>query len=88
MKMQFAEYQLPDFWLSSLFNGDDSGLDESDIAALDAFTDEMVRDYGQCWAIDYRDDSGFMRWHDAARYGVLACECVTVVFDVTKRESA
>ena len=87
MAIETQEYQLPDHWLSALFNGDESGLDDSDIAALESFTAEMVRDYGQCWAIDSRDDCGFMRWHDAARFGVLACNCETIVFDVTKRES-
>ncbi|AWY09438.1 hypothetical protein vB_RpoS-V16_02 [Ruegeria phage vB_RpoS-V16] len=87
MKIETVEFELPGFWLSPLFNGDDSGLDDSDIAAIRAFESEMVREYGCCHAIDYRDDSGFKWRHDASRFGVLACNCETVVFDVTKRES-
>jgi hypothetical protein len=87
--MQIETYTLPEHWLSALFNGDDSGLDESDCEALEAFTDSVVADYGQAWPVDYDESgAGFMRYHDAQPFGVLACDCVEVSFDVTQRGAA
>ena len=84
MTIKTVEYQLPDFWLSPLFNGEYSGMSESDIAAFDSFVAYMVRNYGQCHAMETRDDCGFVWRHDASKFGVLACNCETVVFAINE----
>ena len=81
--MKIETFQLPAHWAAALINADPSGLDEDDNAALDAFTDWMMREYNQCWPIDCDDEPQFMRYHDAAKYGVLACHTLTYSFDIT-----
>lgn len=85
MKIKLKEYLLPDFWATALFCGDESGMEPDDIKALDDFIDYMIKQHGQCHAVDIKNDSSFCWSHDAV--GVLACDCSTYVFDVTKRES-
>jgi hypothetical protein len=51
------EYKLYDHWASSLINGDDSGLDEKDIAAIDSFIES--EGLGSC--VDVWEDSEFGR---------------------------
>ena len=82
--MKLLELDLPTHWASALINGDMSGYDDGDIAALDAFTDDMVKEYGQCWAVDMAEDDGgdFRTYHDARRFGVLACDVTTYSFDI------
>ena len=86
--METEQFDLPDFWASPLINGDYSGLEDDDITALNDFTDNMVEEYGRCWAISVTDDDGgdFRRYHDASKYGVLACNVVTYTFDITQRK--
>ncbi len=60
--------------------GDESGLEPEDCEAFEAFTADMVAEYGQCWAIDCSDEPSFTTYHDAKRYGVLACETLTFTF--------
>ncbi len=82
----FGTWDLPAHWASALINGDESGLDADDIAALEAFTADMVEEFGQCSAVDcggehYED---FRRYHDASSYGVLACNVLPFTFDMRK----
>ena len=83
-KMQIENFELPAFWASALVNGDTSGLTDTDEQALNAFTEFMIAEYGSCWALDCSEEPSFMRWHDAARFGVLACDVLTFSFDITK----
>jgi hypothetical protein len=80
-------YTLPSHWAGALINGDDSGLDAEDIAALEAFESDMIRQYGSCWCLSVGDDEvgDFRRYHDATHYGVLACDVLDFVFDVARR---
>ena len=57
---------LPSHWAVALINGDESGMDDDDCAALNTFVDDMVRTYGSCHCVDVSEDTQFMRWHDAA----------------------
>lgn len=84
--MDIVTLTLPTHWACALINGDESAIDEDEIEALDAFTDDMVATYGQCHCLDVGDDQGFMKYHDAQPFGVLACEASEFTFDVTKRE--
>lgn len=84
--MKTETFNLPTFWASPLINGDYSSLSDDDETAINAFIDDMVADYGQCWCLTCSDDeSDFRTYHDAKAYGVLACNVLTFTFDVTQR---
>lgn len=83
MKLATKLFTLPQHWACALINDDRSGLSDEEETALDAFIDEMIKGYGKCWAIDCSEETSFSPWHDAQPYGVLACDCVDVTFDVT-----
>lgn len=51
------EFKLYNHWASSLINGDDSGLEDEDIKAIDNFLE--LENLGPC--VDVWDDSGFGR---------------------------
>jgi len=44
----------------------------------------MTEEYGSCWTIDCTNDPHFKRYHDATRFGVLACDVLDFTFDVSK----
>jgi hypothetical protein len=75
MNIETTEYLLPDFWASALINGDESGMKDDDIAAMNKWFDS--RKPGYC--VDCSDESEFTTWHDARAY-VLACDCLTYTF--------
>jgi hypothetical protein len=81
--MKFITFELPAFWAVALFNDDTSHFDDVDQAQFNAFTDDMVERYGKCWVVDMDEDASFNSYHDATRFGVLACDCVTYTFDIT-----
>jgi len=88
--MKTIEFDLPAFWASALINGDYSSfeLDETteNLDQLDAFTNYMFETYGQCWCLTCSDDEDNFKWyHDASRFGVLACNVLTYTFDITDR---
>ena len=80
--METIDFILPDHWACALINSDESGMDESESEALDAFVDFMVKKYGSCHCMDVADDSNFVRYHDAADFGVLACDASTFTFAI------
>ena len=85
--MQILELDLPDFWATTLVNGDKSHFNDEDEKAFEAFTDDMMNKYGACWCINCSDEEngpGFLKYHDAKQYGVLACNCLTFSFDVSQ----
>jgi len=76
---------LPDFWASAIINGDESGLEDEDIEKLNDFIEYWKDDI----YIDRADipsdenaciESHFMEYHDAQRFGVLACDCFEYIF--------
>lgn len=79
-KIKTYTLMLPVDWASPLINGDESGMEDEDCEALNAFVDDMVRTYGSCHCVDVSEDTQFMRWHDAAAYGVLACDVAEFTF--------
>ena len=79
-KIKTYTLMLPTHWACPLINGDETGLEDEDTQALEAFTADMVRTYGSCHCVDVSEDTEFMRWHDAAQYGVLACDVATFTF--------
>lgn len=86
--MKTVDLVLPQHWVCPLAYGPDSygDMSDSEISEFERFCDDMINEHGQCWPIAYGDEeSNFVRYHDAASYGVLACDCVTITFDVTPR---
>ena len=81
--MQTIEMDLPSHWACALINGDESGIDDDEQASLDAFTDYMVKQYGRCDCLDVNcEGEDFMRYHDAADFGVLACNTSKFTFAI------
>lgn len=67
---------LPSHWASALINGDRTGLTDEDEAVLD-----RVLELNPEWSLPVScEDAGFWIFHDAAPYGVLACDCQTYTF--------
>lgn len=78
MNIETVEFTLPDFWAPSLINGDDTGMEEEDIHALEeflAYCREQGLSCGSC-----SDEAEFTHYHDAREYGVLACDCLVYTF--------
>jgi hypothetical protein len=82
MSVQIETFELPDFWSSALINGDTSGLTDADEKSFNDFCDFMVNHYGSCWATDCTEEPHFKKYHDATRFGVLACDVLKFSFDV------
>lgn len=84
--MKTEIYELPADWASYFINGDDSGYGDGQIIAMQAFEGDMIERHGLCWCVGVSDDGDdFRRYHDATRYGVLACNVAEFTFDVTPR---
>tara|TARA_B100001094_G_scaffold92054_1_gene87986 strand:+ start:294 stop:551 length:258 start_codon:yes stop_codon:yes gene_type:complete len=70
------ELTLPNHWAAPLINGDDTGLDEQDLASLNEFCDDQLQNL-HC--LDVKEDSSFVKHHDAMQY-CLATDCSTFTF--------
>lgn len=71
-KYELLEFTIPDWALSSLINGDDSGLEDEDIEKLDKFVKKTVAEYGNANFILPRDkdiELGFQRRNDIDNLG-------------------
>ena len=77
---------LPQHWACALMYGDVTGMDEREVSELDAFTADMDLYYRECWVVGCSDEPTFMKYHDAHRYGVLACDCLEYAFDMRPAE--
>lgn len=62
----------PSHWASYLINGDDSAMDEAEIAQADAFADWLGGSIVGC------EDAGFCHFHDGRHVGAdYAADCQT-----------
>lgn len=75
-KTGLVNYLLPAHWSSYLVNNDASGFSAKDIEVCQS----LLRDekLGSC--LTCSDESNFCKSHDATKYGVLACNCLTYTF--------
>lgn len=72
---------LPAHWIVPVLYGDLSPLDDGEAKAFSKWLDDIIRDvgHGQVPLIGtIKDETYFARYHDAAEYGVLACDCYDV----------
>lgn len=73
--MEIYKFTAPSAWASYLFNGDSSGLEDSDIRACDRWIDRLnLGDPVDC------EEAGFLRYHDASYEMNLAADCQTYTF--------
>lgn len=81
--MKTTTYTLPAHWAPALFNGDLSGLSESDEESLmRLIAGESLPDPLSIVGDDTPDGPypDFRSYHDARPYGVLPCDCFDYVF--------
>jgi hypothetical protein len=66
-------YDIPEWAVSALINGDDSGLSDEDIQKLNKFEQEVVSQYGNAHFMagdmESEDNLGFMRSNDIDNLG-------------------
>ena len=79
-KIETITAMLPTHWACALVNGDESGMEDEEIAQLNEFVDDMVRTYGSCHCVDVSETSEFSNYHEASHYGVLACDVAEFTF--------
>lgn len=83
MALETVTFELPTHWASALVNSDESGLDEFDCEALEAFTEWMLEEHGQCWCIGVEEDSFFEWHHDAIPFNALPGDVSVFTFDIS-----
>ena len=71
--MDTITLELPDFWATALFYDDTSGFEYEDEKHFQDFCQWMLKHYGTSEPVDIDDEVSFMKYHDAERFGVLAC---------------
>ena len=82
MKNEHIKMDLPSYWLSAIFNGDQSGFTDEEQEQYNAFIKDMNSQYSNWNELDYTGEAHFTNYHDATKYGVLACDVETVTFTV------
>ena len=75
-KIKTISLDLPSHWACALIYGDESGLEDEDQGQLDAW----VKDNPSLYCIDVGEETFFSKYHDAAEYGVLPCDCAEFTF--------
>ena len=79
---------LPAHWLAPILYGDTSGLDDAEDRAFGRWLMDHLNEFGETHIGKIKDAPYFARYHDAAEYGVLACDCYDVEFMVREMEAA
>ena len=82
--METQDYLIPEFYLPALINGDDTGLNEGEVNALNRFVDDELKIHKTfcCLAPSDEESDGLMRYHDLQPYGILECETRRVTFQI------
>jgi hypothetical protein len=74
--MQVHEFTAPSYWASYLINGDDTGIDDEEKAAADAWLESLGLGYPvSC------DDAGFRWHHDAFEFCPVGTDCQIYTFE-------
>lgn len=66
---------LPAHWLPALVNDDTTGLEDREAAAFSRWLYDTTTEFGYPVVGAISEGTHFARYHDAAEYGVLACDC-------------
>jgi hypothetical protein len=75
-KIKTISLDLPSHWACPLINGDESGLEDEEQGQLDAW----IKDNPRLSCVDVSEETFFSKYHDAADYGVLPCDCAEFTF--------
>jgi len=81
---------LPAHWIVPVLYGDLSPLDEAEATAFSRWLADTVEDVGHGKVPHIgtiNDQAYFARYHDAAEYGVLACDCYDVELVLEKADA-
>jgi hypothetical protein len=81
MKLESITLSLPAHWICPVLYGDTTGLDDKEDRAFNRWLADTIRDVGHGdmpMVGTIKDETYFARYHDAAEYGVLACDCYDV----------
>ena len=70
------EITAPAAWASYIINGDDSGLEDDEIAECDAMVDDIMSETGKAWCVGCSEVSEFRHRPD---YG-MSGDCLTYTF--------
>jgi hypothetical protein len=72
-KDDLIDYDIPEWALSSLINGDDSGLEDEDIEKINKFNQKVISQYGNAnfmmGDMEGEDNLGFMHSNDIDNLG-------------------
>lgn len=72
---------LPAHWIAPVLYGDTEHLDDCEARAFNRWLTDTIEDVGHGklpLVGTIHDQTYFARYHDAAEYGVLACDCYDV----------
>jgi hypothetical protein len=92
MNIDTINWTIPDFLLPSLFNGDNSGLTDDEVAALEDIEEQAQKIAAAAgadswhWSAEPDDEAAFYQSHDAR--GIGACNCVTIQQVLMIKESS
>lgn len=78
---------LPAHWLSVILYGDVTSLTADEVRPFTRWLHDTIEDIGHghdLFVGKIKDETYFARYHDAAEYGVLACDCYDVELLVEK----
>ena len=76
LKTEIYQYKIPSFYLSLIFNGDMSGLNDDDIKAWDKFEKNINDEFkNYTWDIPKDDfETHFCKYNDVLGY--IGCDCI------------
>lgn len=73
----------PAHWACLFVNGDDSGMESSDVKAAEAWAESLAP-----WrVVSVGDSVGFMRYHDAHAFCPLAADCAEFILHKDSKET-
>lgn len=76
---------LPAHWATAIVYGDETGLDDADAAAFNAWIDWFQAECGTIITCEvFSDEPQFVKYHGATRQGVLAAMCHQFAFITDK----
>ena len=81
------EMTLPSHWVSALINGDETcfTFDDEGYEKYNKFCNHMNKTHFSWWAVDCQEE-GFLKYHDAEPFGVLAGDCHKVLIQIPTEE--